>query len=238
MNETNPKDFIHKEYPKQFAREDFWSQIKRTVNGQPVSEQDINLIVDQIRRHLNLTPHTHLLDIGCGNGALAARLFPFLSRYTGVDFSAYLLEIANEFFRPGPHINYVEADARKFAANYSSQIPFDKVLVYGCMSYLAREEFREFLKNVHRRFEHVTRVFVGNIPDINRAADFFSARQIARYELNDTQTPVGVWWDPGELAKVGEQAGFSTRYFRMPPEFYGHRYRFDAVFERNPHRQG
>jgi hypothetical protein len=30
--------FMHKEFPKQFSKDDFWSQIKRTVDGKPVSE--------------------------------------------------------------------------------------------------------------------------------------------------------------------------------------------------------
>ena len=34
--------FMHKEFPKQFSKDDFWSQIKRTVDGKPVSEDDID----------------------------------------------------------------------------------------------------------------------------------------------------------------------------------------------------
>ena len=41
-------DHAHKVYPKQFERDDFWSQIKRTVNGKPVSEEDS---VQIIRSH-------------------------------------------------------------------------------------------------------------------------------------------------------------------------------------------
>jgi len=76
-------DFMHKEFPKQFSKDDFWSQIKRTVDGKPVSEDDIDMIISQITSNLELEPNSHLLDIGCGNGALAARLFPYLNKYTG-----------------------------------------------------------------------------------------------------------------------------------------------------------
>ena len=37
--------FVHKEFPKQFSKDDFWSQIKRTVDGKPVSEENIDMII-------------------------------------------------------------------------------------------------------------------------------------------------------------------------------------------------
>ena len=35
------KDYIHKEYPKTCDPNDFFGQVKRTVNGQPISEEEI-----------------------------------------------------------------------------------------------------------------------------------------------------------------------------------------------------
>lgn len=232
MGDGNDPDFLHKEFPKKFARDEFWAQIKRTVNGQPVSERDISQIVDQIKRHLRLSPATHLLDIGCGNGALAARLFPYIGKYTGVDFSAYLLGIAREYFQPASNISYIEADARTFVATYAPTESIDRVLIYGCMSYFTREDFSALLSHVHRRFPGVSTLFVGNVPDIRRAGEFFAARNISRYELDNPQTPIGVWWAPEDLLQMGERLGFSTEYLKMPEDFYGSRYRFDIVFRK------
>ena len=61
-----------------------------------------------------LAPGDHLLDLGCGNAALASRVFDHLARYTGVDFSSYLLEIATEYFSPDESVRYVEADAADY----------------------------------------------------------------------------------------------------------------------------
>jgi cyclopropane fatty-acyl-phospholipid synthase-like methyltransferase len=74
------------------------------------------MIISQITLNLELGPNSHLLDIGCGNGALAARLFPYLNKYTGVDFSTYLLEVANEYFKPDSSIKYIEDDAVHFVS--------------------------------------------------------------------------------------------------------------------------
>lgn len=233
MADRNTPDFLHKEFPKKFARDDFWAQIKRTVNGQPVSERDIAQIVDQIKRHLRLTAASHLLDLGCGNGALAARLFPYLGTYTGVDFSAYLLGIAREYFQRAANISYIEADARSFVATYAPTESFDRVLIYGCMSYFTREDFSLLLSHLQRRFPGVSTVFVGNVPDISRAAEFFAARNIGQYELDNPQTPIGVWWAREDLLRLGEQLGFLTECLKMPEDFYGSRYRFDVVFRKS-----
>lgn len=232
MADINGPDFIHKEFPKKFARDDFWAQIKRTVNGQPVSEREITLIVDQIKRYMQFSPTSHLLDIGCGNGALASRFFPYIANYTGVDFSAYLLGIAREYFMPAANIRYIESDAKSFVASYAPTEAIDRVLVYGCMSYFSREDFAEFLRNVRERFVNVSTIFVGNVPDINSAASFFAARSIRQYELDNPQSPIGVWWAQNELIQLGDPLGFSTQCVKMPPDFYGYPYRFDVVFSR------
>ena len=52
-----------KEYPKKLSPTDFWVQVKRTVNGQPVPESQIALIIDAIRQALHLQPHDRLLDL-------------------------------------------------------------------------------------------------------------------------------------------------------------------------------
>jgi len=67
-------EYDYTERPKQFERNDFWRQVRRTINGKPVDEAQIQLIVQQIVSVLCLVPTDRLLDIGCGNGALSARL--------------------------------------------------------------------------------------------------------------------------------------------------------------------
>ena len=54
-------EFLHKEYPKTVGRNEFWKQIKRTVNGKEVSQKDINQIVFQIKNKLKLSSQDILL---------------------------------------------------------------------------------------------------------------------------------------------------------------------------------
>jgi len=229
--EHRPDD-AHKVYPKQFDRDDFWSQIKRTVNGKPVSEEDIAMIVAQYAEHLQLEPKDHLLDLGCGNAALASRTFDRIGVYTGVDFSSYLLEIANEFFKPDDSVNYVEHDAAGFISNCPEPESYHKLLCYGCMSYLSRTELLGLIETLHGRFPNLERAFFGNIPNTSKAPEFFAKRDVKDYDLDDPKSPIGVWWNPTVLADAAAAFGFSAKVVHMPEQFYGAPYRFDLLLTR------
>jgi hypothetical protein len=119
-----------------------------------------------------------------------------------------------------------------FVAKHVPTEAFDKILLYGCISYFSRENTKVLLRNVSLRFRNVTTVFLGNIPDINCAKEFFAAREVDTYEVDNNQSPIGVWWAPEELERIGTEHGFRAQCFRMPSDFYGCRYRFDIVLSR------
>jgi SAM-dependent methyltransferase len=224
---------IHKEFPKTVSRDDFWSQIKRTVNGQPVSEENINRIVFAIRNAL-LRAHGErkLLDLGCGNAALASRLFDDVDEYTGVDFSEYLIGVAREFFMHNKVKAYVEGDILDFLKSCSDCKDYTHVLCYGVFSYLPKIRAQEFFKVMVKNFPNVKSVFVGNLPDADKADSFFAKRSITDFELDNEQSPIGVWWRPSEISKIATDCGWNCYIERMPPDFYASEYRFDLVLSR------
>ena len=234
MNPIEPSttpDYQHKEYPRQFRRDDFWRQIKRTVNGQPVSEGDIDLIVSQIAQQLRLQTGDHLLDLGCGNGALASRLLERLNGYVGVDFSTYLLEVAREYFQVDPSVAFIEADMRDVDRYRHACADINKVLIYGAISYLTRNETELLLQHLTQQLPKLRRVFVGNVADAERASEFFARRQVTAYSLDDPRSPIGVWWTPDVFVEMSEAIGFQAQVVRMPTEFYGSAYRFDILLQ-------
>lgn len=82
------------------APEDFWVQVKRTVKGQPVSQDQIDMIVSAMTAALDLSPDDILLDLGCGNGALTTYFFHRCRGGLGVDFSEFLISVARRNFGP------------------------------------------------------------------------------------------------------------------------------------------
>jgi len=223
------KDYMHKIYPKQFERNEFWAQIKRTVNGVPVSEEDIDTIIAQISSQLDLQRSDHLLDLGCANAALASRLFDSISAYTGVDFSEYLIDIANEYFRPNESIRYIESDIQTYILGEQRPEIYSKALCYGTMAYLPKDDLIDVVRLLKERFENVERIFFGNIPDKAKAKDFFSKRNVYDYSLDDAQSPIGVWWYAKEISSLVEDVGYTAIISHMPESFYGSSYRFDLT---------
>ncbi|TWU05755.1 class I SAM-dependent methyltransferase [Stieleria varia] len=220
---------LHKEYPKRFSRTDFWRQIKRTVNGQPVSERDIEQIVAQVGRHLALCGDDHLLDLGCGNGALASEFFDGIDRYTGVDFSSYLLEIAGDYFQPSEAICYIQSDIRWTDRYLSAASGATKVLIYGCMGYLQPDDFLRLIAELKSGLPSLKTLFIGNIADRDKAGEFFAARGIDDFDLDDPQSAIGVWWNRKALIQTCQAVGYHAEVTEMPSDFYSSRYRFDLV---------
>ena len=62
-------EFNHDEHARSCKRDDFWGQIRRTVNGVPVDEEQIKLVVETIIKELKLNAKDTVLDLCCGNGA-------------------------------------------------------------------------------------------------------------------------------------------------------------------------
>ncbi len=222
---------LHKEYPKQFARTDFWRQIKRTVGGQPVSASDIQKIVAQLNRHLDFRRSDHLLDLGCGNGALASEFFGLLGRYTGVDFSEYLLGVAEQYFGADNKVAYIRSDIRKTDQYLASAQDATIVLIYGCIGYLQPPELRRLIAEI-KTLPSLRSIFIGNIADRAKASEFYAARDLTEFDLDDAESAIGVWWDREAIVEACSSQGYSARCVDMPDGFYSSGYRFDLLIAR------
>lgn len=224
---------IHKEFPKTVDRDDFWRQIKRTVNGEPVSEESIQMIVSAIQSSLKLSKvKSQLLDLGCGNAALASRLFGFVKSYTGVDFSDYLIGVAKEFFFEPVVEDYIATDIISFMEQESRPERFSEVLCYGVMAYLSRQDLKSLFELMYTRFPNVERVFLGNVPDATKADKFYAQREVKEFDLDDHLSPIGVWWKPEELEGLASLTNWVAEIRRMPDNFYAAEYRFDLLLKR------
>ena len=56
-------DYDHKEFPKKVDAKDFWGQVKRTINGQALTQKQIDLIVEAVCNGLLFSKTDNLLDI-------------------------------------------------------------------------------------------------------------------------------------------------------------------------------
>ncbi|HYG52249.1 MAG TPA: class I SAM-dependent methyltransferase [Flavobacteriales bacterium] len=222
------KDYIHKEFPKTCDPNDFFGQVKRTVNGKPVSQEQINMIVDAIVKGLDFKKEDVLFDLGCGNGALSVLMFSLVRNYHGIDFSEYLIEIAKKNFEK-PGFTFECAEANAYLSSVESNTRYTKALCYGVFSYFERNVAHAVLKNICEKFPNIGRFYIGNIPDKERAGNFFYKDIDYSKLIHDTQSAIGIWWSKDEFKKLAGETGWKIDFYHMPESFYSAHYRFDVI---------
>ncbi|KVM60357.1 hypothetical protein WJ58_06285 [Burkholderia ubonensis] len=218
------------------APDDFWGQVKRTVHGKPVSDEQIELIVAEIKRRLALTPEDVVLDLACGNGALSHRLVDSCAGLAGVDISEYLIGVAKQHFEAAPRVTFAAAGVADFLQDEPAPQRFTKVLCYGSFMYFSDADARATLQLVGERFANVQSIYIGNLPDRDRVSAFYSSREPKPGELDDPQAQIGIWRSRDEFAAMAADAGWETTFSSMPEGFYSRHYRYDALLRRRGDR--
>lgn len=228
---TGYQKFDHDAYAKTRAPDDFWGQIRRTVEGKPVSEAQIRMIVEAISTGLALESDDFLLDLACGNGALSHLFFDKCKEFLGVDFSKYLISVAKKNFEAGSY-NFVEMSAGDYVQQEKEPEKFTKVLCYGSFSYFPAADAEYMLRLLFEKFINVRTVFIGNLPDRECAEKFYKTNKPTPEELSDCSSQIGIWRSRSEFAELARDAGWNVKFLSMPTDFYASYYRYDALLTR------
>ena len=231
-------DKLTRSYPANYdaharsvAPDAYWKQVRRTIDGEPLAEGQIVLIVNAVVAGLSLAPADVVLDLACGNGALSSYLFDKCAGLVGVDISPYLVEIAQKDFARPPRYRFCAEDATTYVMHERDTSVFTKALIYGSFQYFSRVDAASILKALKDRFSGVTTVFVGNLPN-RRHADRFFAETPAEAELNDHEARTGIWYRPEEFEALAQAAGWRASCSHMPADFTASSYRFDVTLKR------
>ncbi len=222
------KDYIHKEFPKSCDPNDFFAQVKRTVNGKPLGKEQIGMIINSINKELDLNKHDNLFDLGCGNGALSVLMFKNINTYFGVDFSEYLIEVAKRNFEKAD-FTFLCAEANEFLMGETINEKYTKGLCYGVFSYFEKDSAESILRNIRNKYLNINKFYIGNIPDKDRAPDFFYKDIDYVNLLDDNQSALGIWWTKNDIGILADKTGWKAEFLNMPDDFFSAHYRFDVV---------
>lgn len=229
MPEQRPDTSDYEIYPRTLAPDDFWGQVRRTVHGVPVGEDQIEMIADAIVSGLALEPSDVVLDLACGNGALSRHLYAHCSGLVGVDLSEYLISVAKANFEMPPRFTYLRDDAAHYASAEPEPLRFTKALCYGSFACFAPETAAAVLTGLRRRFKCLERVFIGNLPDRDLAHMFYRDGMPDQGVLDDYRKPIGIWRSERQMRELAARSGWRVEFSKMSDGFYAREYRYDAV---------
>jgi SAM-dependent methyltransferase len=219
-------------YPSTLPEKDYWRQVKRTVHGVPVSDEQIMMIVQAIRGELglNIGGQDILLDLGCGNGALSALLFDSISGFHGVDYSEFLISVAQRDFQNEPDFTFSLGDVLEYVQREQEPSRYSKALCYGCFSYFPDPD--GLLKILNHRFLNLESIFIGNLPDRDLAHLFYKNGLPDEAEMLDYDSKIGVWRTREQFSALALRNGWETKFSVMPTNFYASHYRYDVLLTR------
>lgn len=231
MTSSRPGHF-YKVHPLTCRPDDFWGQVKRTVDGKPVDQSQIDMLVGAIVAGLDLRPADVVLDIGCGNGALSDLIFARCAGGVGIDFSEVLIDVAQRNFQQAPTRRYLLADATAFVKSDDDTGRFTKILCCSSIQYFDDALAVALLRDIKSRYSAARRIYLGNIPDRDLIDSFAPPASRAPGIESDPDTAIGIWRTPAELSAIASAAGWTATIVRMPRAYFAARYRFDAVLAR------
>lgn len=219
--------YYHMDHSKTCDPEDFWGQVKRTVNGKPVTQDQIDLIVAAVSGGLGLMADDVLVDFCCGNGALTTLLFARCRGGLGIDMSEHLISVASRHFRRPPHEDFILSEATSYAVFPKDAERFTKGLCYGSFQYMTRSSGRELLGLLRRNFPNMTRFYIGNLPDRSRIDRFYVDGVPGN--VDEPVSPIGIWYSPQELADLAAEAGWRASFHHLPSDYHAAHYRIDML---------
>jgi cyclopropane fatty-acyl-phospholipid synthase-like methyltransferase len=226
------RKFDHDAYARTQSETDFWGQIRRTVDGKAVSDEQIEMIIHLIKHGLGIRDSDTLLDLACGNGALASRIFNDCKAYLGVDSSEYLITVARRYFASEPGVNFALQDVDSYLDQAQDPHQFTVALCYGSYSYFSRKTAEHLLKSLDKKFINIRSVYIGNIPNKDKWREFYTNQLPPIEELDDHESQIGIWWSPDEFSKLVSTTEWIAEFVTLPKNLYSAHYRYDVVLTR------
>ena len=216
--------YDYEERAENLEKDDYWGQVRRTINGQPVGKDQIALIYNQIKHGLQMEKEDCLIDIGCGNGILTNMFKDDVSSIFGVDRSKFLISVAEKEFQ-SQNVKYALGEVPSVLEKINYSKKYNKVLMYGVFSFFDDTTSKDFFKWATNN--NIQRIFIGNVRDKSLAEKFYK-RSVTENELSDFKSSMGIWRDKKYFLKVSGEFDWNVEFSKMPKEFYAYEYYYDV----------
>lgn len=175
---------------------------------------------DELMTRLNLSGTESVLDIGCGDGKITAKLaskLPF-GHVTGIDSSSEMIRLARRNF-PGTHhsnLTFEQQDARNFSPAFPVDIIFSNAALHWVIDH------RPVLACMHAALNPGGRILLqmggkGNAADFITIVDSLTARRPWKPYFDGFGFPYG-FYAPDQYATWLQTAGFTPVRLELIPK--------------------
>jgi 2-polyprenyl-3-methyl-5-hydroxy-6-metoxy-1,4-benzoquinol methylase len=207
-------------------------QVGKTVNGQEIPEDQVNLIIENIISVLQLNAEDSVIDLCCGNGLITRRLAPIVKKVLAVDFTVGLIETAKKY-NNYLNIEYINSDILDIEPKYL--IGLKKIIMYEALQHFSKEQLCALLETL-KNLDAGSLFFLGSIPNKKKLNSYYDTKEKLAFYLqreNEGKPHIGQWWQIEDIEELVSNYGFKATYLSQLPALYTSYYRFNVLLEKH-----
>ncbi|MBI4945699.1 MAG: class I SAM-dependent methyltransferase [Bacteroidetes bacterium] len=210
-------------------------------------QYDFEKIAKDIIGKVHFESHDVVLDLCCGNAALAKIISKTCKEIHGVDFSEKLIETAKippasqsgKIFLPSRELAVVLhlSDALNIDKLFQEDF-FDKSYCYFSFQYFDKKKREDILEKLSRVTKHNGVIFLGDIPDKTRMWNFYPTQlkfyreKISRLiQFKEGECDLGWWINPKEIIDWCERKKLPVTILQQEKTLPHAHYRFDVLIK-------
>ncbi len=198
---------------------------------------DFESIANDIIDKVHFEPEDVVLDLCCGNAALAKYVSKVCKEIHGVDHSEHLINSAKKIKEKEgiSNLSLHLSDAMNIDQLFKEDF-FDKSYCYFSFQYFNKNKREQLLQKLSRVTKRKGWIFLGDIPDKTRMWNFYESprkfyrEKIARMiQFKEGECDLGWWIDPKEIIQWCDRnrlsASIMPQHTSLPHAYY----RFDVL---------
>jgi len=202
-------------------------------------QYDFKKIAEDIIEKVHFEPADIVLDLCCGNAALARYVSGVCTEIHGVDHSEYLIQSA-EKLKLKETISNLKLhlyDAMNIDTLFRENF-FDKAYCYFSFQYFDEKKRELLLAKLSRITKKNGLIFLGDIPDKTRMWNFYESRKKFYREkfsrllqFKAGECDLGWWIDPAEIVRWCDKHKLHASVLSQDEKLPHAYYRFDILIE-------
>jgi len=206
-------------------------QVGHTENGQPITDDQFNAMVDRISNELDLQPDDVLLDLCCGNGAFTRILAGHVRTAVGIDFSPALIAVAQKSSQAS-NLTYLSGDAKNPPRETKVGDRFNKVLMNAALQHFSFSDFRSLLRDLVAQSTPDRMILLAFVPNSERRDEFEAtlkpgmALRLRRLFGRDL---IGHWYSRETVTRLCAEMGLQAEFLPVDSSIDGSRYRINIL---------